>query len=124
MQRANSVLLRSVFSAATVCAVLRAAIFSGADRGQSIPIGKVWETGRIVRSILTIKTPCSATKPNKRVRDGGDRGHGEAALHSCANVKPPIRKPFKLARKPPGIVALAFLNPASPTPGLMLFRQT
>jgi len=45
MQRANSVLLRSVFSAATVCAVLRAAIFSGADRGGSIPIGKVWETG-------------------------------------------------------------------------------
>ena len=76
MQRANSVLLRSVFSAATVCAVLRAAIFSGADRGGSIPIGKVWETGRIhVRSILAIKTPaCSATrkKPYKNERPPSD----------------------------------------------------
>ena len=117
MQRANSVLLRSVFSAAIVCAVLRAAIFSGADRGGSIPIGKVWETGRIhVRSILTIKTPaCSATRnPISEFATVAAEGHGEAALHSCANVAPPILDRSKLARKPPGIVALAFLNPASP----------
>src|SRR5580704_18549941 len=118
MQRANSVLLRSVFSAATVCAVLRAAIFSGADRGGSIPIGKVWETGRIhVRSILTIKTPaCSATRnPISEFATVAAEGHGEAALHSCANVvAPPIDDRSKLARKPPGIVALAFLNSASP----------
>jgi hypothetical protein len=71
MQRGNSVLLRSVFSAAIVSAALRAATFSGVDRGGSLPNEKVWETGPI-----------------------------------------PVRS--KLARKPPGIVALAFLNPASP----------
>jgi hypothetical protein len=73
MQRGNSVLLRSVFSAAIVCAVLRAATFSGADRGGPLPNGKVWETRLIpLRSILTI----SDEKPNKRVRDRGGRGPG------------------------------------------------
>jgi hypothetical protein len=41
-------------------------------------------------------------------------GRGEAASHSCANIPPPIHGRSKLARKPAGIVALAFLNPASP----------
>jgi hypothetical protein len=53
-------------------------------------------------------------KPNKRVATVAAEGHGEAALHSCANVAPPIHDRSKLARKPPGIVAFAFLNPASP----------
>ena len=48
--------------------------------------------------------------------------HDEAALQSCAN--PQIHDRSKLARRLPGTVALAFLNPTSPKPGLMLFRQT
>ena len=43
----KEVLLRSVFSAAIVSAAFRAAIFSGADRGASLPNVKVWETGPI-----------------------------------------------------------------------------
>ena len=126
MQRGNSVVLRSVFSAAIVCAVLRAATFSGADRDGSLPNGKVWETGPIrVRSILTIKTPvCSATR--NLISEFATvlaEGHGEAALHSCAQC-PPIHDRAKLARNLPGIVAPAFLNPASPRPGSMPSRQT
>jgi hypothetical protein len=34
-------------------------------------------------------------------------------LHSCANAAPPIHDLSKLARKPPGVVALAFPNLAS-----------
>jgi hypothetical protein len=37
-------------------------------------------------------------------------GHGEAALQCCANAAPPIHDLSKLARKPPGVVALAFPN--------------
>jgi hypothetical protein len=48
--------------------------------------------------------------------------HDEAALQSCAN--PQIHDRSKLARRLPGTVALAFLNPTSPKPGLMLFRQS
>src|SRR5271166_2186573 len=93
MQRGNSVLLRSVFSAAIVCAVLRAATLSGADRAGPLPNGNVRETGPIlVRSISTIKTPvCSATR--NLISESATvaaEGHGEAALHSCANVAPPI----------------------------------
>ena len=110
MQRGKSVLPRWIFSAAIVCAVLRAATFSGADRGGSLPNGKVWETGPIhVRSILTIQTPaCSATRnPMSELARVAAEGHGEAALQSRANVAPPIHDRFKLARKPPGIVAFA-----------------
>jgi hypothetical protein len=46
-----------VFSAAIVCAVLRAATLSGADRAGSLPNGSVRETGPILeRSNSTIKT--------------------------------------------------------------------
>jgi hypothetical protein len=126
MQRGNSVLLRSVFSAGIVSAALRGATFSGVDRGGSLPNEKVWETGPIpVRSVLTIKTPvCSATR--NLVSESASvaaEGHGEAASHSSAIIPPPIHDRSKVARKPPGIVALAFLNPGSPKPGLMLFRQ-
>jgi hypothetical protein len=56
---------------------------------------------------LTIKTPaCSATRnPTSEFATVAAEGHGEAALHSCANVAPPIHDRS---------VALAFLNPASP----------
>jgi hypothetical protein len=37
-------------------------------------------------------------------------------------MPPQIHDRSKLARKPPGIVAVAFLNLASPSPGSMLFR--
>jgi hypothetical protein len=117
VQRGHSILLRSVVSAAIVCAVFRVATLSGADRAGSLPNGSARETGPIlVRSISTIKTPvCSATRnlisePATVVAEG----HGEAALHSCANAAPPMHERSKPARKPPGIVALAFLNPASP----------
>lgn len=63
MQRGNSVLLRSVFSAAIVCAVLRAATLNGPDRAAFLTNGNR-ETGPIlVRSISTKKMPvCSATR--------------------------------------------------------------
>jgi hypothetical protein len=64
----------------------------------------------------------SDEKPNKRLRDGGGRGRGKAALQSCAN--PQIHDRSKLARNLRRTVALAFLNLASSKPGLMLFRQT
>ena len=117
MQRANSILLRSVFSAAVVCAVLRAATLGGADRAGSLPNGNVRETGPIlVRSISTIKSPvCSATR--NLISESAPalaEGHGEAALHSCANVAPPIDDRSKPAHKPPGVVALTFLNLGEP----------
>jgi hypothetical protein len=62
---------------------------------------------------------CSATRnPISEFESVAAEGHGEAASHSCADVAPPIHDRSKLARKPPGIVALAFLNPASPQAGL------
>jgi hypothetical protein len=39
--------------------------------------------------------------------------HDEAALQSCAN--PQIHDRSKLARRLPGTVALAFLNPRAPS---------
>ena len=64
MRRANSIRLRSVLSAAVVCAVLRAATIGGADRAGSLPNGNIRETGPIlVRSISTIKMPvCPAAR--------------------------------------------------------------
>jgi hypothetical protein len=108
--------VRSVFSAAVVCAVLRAATIGGADRAGSLPNGNVWETGPIlVRSISTIKRPaCPATR--NLISESAPalaEGHGDVALHSCANTVPPIHDFSKLARKPPGVVALAFPNLAS-----------
>jgi hypothetical protein len=126
MQRGSSVLLRSIFSAAIVCAVLRAATLSGADRGGSLPNGNIRETGPIlVRSISTIKSPVSpATRdPISESAPAPTEGNGEAALHACANVALPIHDHSKPAHKPPGIGALAFLNPAIPRPRSMLFRQ-
>ena len=117
MQRENSVLLRSVFSIAIVCAVLGAASLSGADRAGSLPNGIARETGPIfVRSISTIKTPlCSVTRNPLSVSvTVAAEGHDEAASHSCAIAAPSIHDRSEPARKPPGIVALAFLNPASP----------
>ena len=116
MQRANSILLRSLFSAAVVCAVLRAATIGSADRAGSLPNGNVRETGPIlVRSISTIKTPvCPATR--NLISESAPalaEGYGEAALHYCANAAPPIHDLSKFARKPPGVVALAFPNLAS-----------
>ena len=67
----------------------------------------------LVRSISTIKTPvCPATR-NLISGAGAGRGYGEAALHYCANAAPPIHDLSKFARKPPGVVALAFPNLAS-----------
>jgi hypothetical protein len=117
MQRGNSVLLRSFFSAAIVCAILRAATLSAADRAGSLPNGSVRETGPIlVRSVSTIKMPvCSATRSLiSEPATVTAEGHGEAALQSCVNVAPLIHDSSKPTRKPPRIVALAFLNRASP----------
>ena len=111
MQRANSVLVRSIFSAAVICAVLRAATLSGADRAGSLPNGNVRETGLIlVRSISTIRTPvCSGTRNLiSEFAPAPIEGQGATTLHSCAIVAPPIDDRSKPARKPPGIVALAF----------------
>ena len=73
----------------------------------------------------TIKTPvCSATRNQQASPRRWRRAHGEAALHSCANAASPIRDRAEPARKPPGIVGLGSLNPASPESGSMLFRQT
>ena len=115
MRRANSILLRSVFSAAVVCAVLRAATLGGADRAGLLSNGNVRETRPIlVRSISTIKTPvCPATR--NLISESAPalaEGHGEAALHSCANAAP-VHDLSKLAHQPPGVVALAFPNLAS-----------
>jgi hypothetical protein len=125
MQRANSILLRSVFSAAVVCAVLRAATIGGADRAGSLPNGNVRETGPIlVRSISTIRTPvCPATRNliSESARTLAE-GHGEAALHSCANAAPPIHDLSKLARKPPA--SSRSRSRISRTPNSTLFRQT
>ena len=115
MQKANSILLRSVVSAAVICAVLRAATIGGADRARSLPNGNVRETGPIlVRSISTIKTPvCPATR--NLISESAPalaEGYGQAALHSCANAAP-VHDLSKLARKPPGVVGLAFPNLAS-----------
>jgi hypothetical protein len=61
----------------------------------------------------TIKTPvCSATRNQQASPRRWRRAHDDAALHSCANVAPPIRDRAEPARKPPGIVGLASLNPA------------
>ena len=117
MQRANSILLRSVFSAAVVCAALRAATIGGADRAGSLPNGNIRETGPIlVRSISTIKTPvCPATRNLiSESAPSPAEGQGEAALYSCANVTPLIHDRSKPAHQPPGVVALTSLNPASP----------
>jgi hypothetical protein len=63
MQRRNSVLLRSVFSAAIVCAVLGAATFNGPDRAAFLTNGNRETAPILVRSISTIKMPvCSATR--------------------------------------------------------------
>ena len=44
----------------------------------------------------TIKTPvCSATRNQQASPRRWRRAHGEAALHSCANVAPPIRDPCR-----------------------------
>jgi hypothetical protein len=115
MQKANSILLRSVFSAAVVCAVLRAATIGGADRAGSLPNGNARETGPIlVRSISTIKTPvCPATR--NLISESAPalaEAHSEAASQSCANAAP-VHDLSKLARKPHGVVALAFPNLAS-----------
>jgi hypothetical protein len=53
-------------------------------------------------------------KPSKRVRVGGGRGARRSGFALQRDYAPPIHDRSKLARKPPGIVALAFLNPASP----------
>jgi hypothetical protein len=53
-------------------------------------------------------------KPGKRVRDGGGRRAREAALRFCAEQPPPIHDRSKLARKPPGILALAFPKSREP----------
>jgi hypothetical protein len=126
MQRGSSILLRLIFSAAIVCAVLTAPILSGADRTGSLPNGNVRETEPIlVRSISTIKSPvCSATRdPISESAPALAEGHGEAALHPCANVASPIDDRSKPMHKPPGIVAPTFLIPASLRLGPMLFRQ-
>ena len=117
MQRANSILLRSAFSAAVVCAVLRAATLGGADRAGSLSNGNVRETRPIlVRSISTIKTPvCPA--PRNLISESAPapaEGRGEAALSSCANVAPLIHDRSKPAHQRPGVVALTSLNPARP----------
>jgi hypothetical protein len=126
MQRGNSVLLRSVFSAAIVCAVLRAATLNGPDRAAFLTNGNR-ETGPIlVRSISTKKMPvCSATRNlvSESAPAPGE-GHGVGALHACAYAPSPIHDRSKPAHKPPGIVAPAFANPASLQAGSMLFRQT
>ena len=115
MRRANSILLRSVASAAVTCAVLRGATLGGADRAGSLPNGNVRETGPIlVRSISTIQTPACPAARNliSKSAPAPAEGHGEAALHSCGKA-PPIHDLSKLARKPPGVVALAFPNLAN-----------
>jgi hypothetical protein len=127
MRRADSILLRSVFSAAVVCAALRAATLGGADRARSLPNGNIRETGPIlVRSISTIKTPvCPATR--NLITESAlapTEKQGQAALYSCANVAPLIDGRSKPAHQPPGVVALTSLNPASPWAGSTLFRQT
>ncbi len=127
MQKRNAVQLRLAFSAAAICAVLAAATFSGAHRAGSLAIRTVRETEPIlVRSISTIKKPvCSAARNlTSESATVAAEGHGEAALHSCANVAPPIHDRSKPASKPSSIGALAFLNSASPQPSSMLFRQT
>jgi hypothetical protein len=115
MRRANSILLRSVASAAVTCAVLRAATIGGADRAGSLPNGNVRETGPIlVRSISTIKTPVCPAARNliSESAPALAEWHAEAALHSCAKA-PPIHDLSKLPRKPPGVVAPAFPNLAN-----------
>ena len=101
-------------AAAAICAVLAAATFSGAHRAGSLAIR------------TTIKKPvCSAARNlTSESATVAAEGHGEAALHSCANVAPPIHDRSKPARKPSSIGALAFLNSASAQPSSMLFRQT
>ena len=92
MQRANSILVRSVFSAAVVCAVLRAATLSGADRAGSLPNGNVRETGPIlVRSISTIMTPVrSATRNLVSESRAWPRGTANdiALLRECGAADP------------------------------------
>jgi hypothetical protein len=117
MRRANSILLRSVFSAAVVCAVLRAATLGGADRAGSLPNGNIPETGPIlVRSISTIKTPVYPATRNliSESAPAPTEKQGQAALYSCAHVASLIHDRSKPARQPPGVVALTSLNPASP----------
>jgi len=114
MQRGNSVLLRSVFSAAIVCAVLRAATLSGADRAGSLPSGNVRETGPIlVRSISTIKAPACLATINTigEAATVAAEAQGEAKLQSCANVTPPTHRRSEPARKLFGVIALASLSP-------------
>ena len=117
MQREISVLLRSVFSVTIVCTVLGAASLSGPDPAGSLPNGIAWEPGPIlVGSISTIMTPsCSVTRNPLSVSVTAERRY-EAASHSCAIAAPSTHDSSEPARKPPGVVALAFLNPAGPPP--------
>ena len=58
MHKRNAVQLRVAFSAAALCAVLAAAILSGAHRAGLLAIGTVRETDPIVvRTFSTIMNP-------------------------------------------------------------------
>ena len=85
-----------------------------AGRFRTGTFGKRWPIH--LTSISTIKTPaCLATRNLKSgFATVAAEGHGEAALHSCAEVPPPSHDRSKLAPKPPGILALAFLKSREP----------